>query len=43
MPSKKTEAKPKSDLDFRLMSLTYKFRDFRLPRMNILKEVTTRI
>jgi ubiquinone/menaquinone biosynthesis C-methylase UbiE len=39
MPSKKTEAKPKSNLDFRLMSLTYKFRDFRLPRMNILKEV----
>ena len=31
--------KPKSDLDFRLMSLTYKFRDFFLPRMNILKEV----
>ena len=39
MPSKKTEAKPKSNLDFRLMSLTYKFRDFRLPRINILKEV----
>ena len=31
--------KPKSNLDFRLMSLTYKFRDFFLPRMNILKEV----
>jgi ubiquinone/menaquinone biosynthesis C-methylase UbiE len=39
MPSKKAEAKPKSNLDFRVMSLTYKFRDFRLPRVNILKEV----
>ena len=39
MTSKKTEAKPKSNLDFRVMSLTYKFRDFRLPRMNILQEV----
>ncbi len=33
------KAKPKSNLDFRVMSLTYKFRDFRLPRMSILKEV----
>jgi ubiquinone/menaquinone biosynthesis C-methylase UbiE len=33
----KTE--PKSNLDFRLMSLTYKFQDLLLPRMNILKEV----
>jgi len=31
--------KPKSNLDFRFMSLTYKFRDFFLPRNNILKEV----
>lgn len=31
--------KPKSNLDFKLMSLTYKFRDLRLPRMDILKEV----
>jgi ubiquinone/menaquinone biosynthesis C-methylase UbiE len=38
MPSKKTEAKLRSNLDFRFMSLTYKFRDFRLPRMNILTE-----
>ena len=32
-------ARSQSGLDFRLMSLTYKFRDFLLPRMNILKEV----
>ena len=38
MPLKETKAKPKSNLDFRLMSLTYKFRDFFQPRMNILKE-----
>ncbi len=31
--------KPKSNLGFKLMSLTYRFRDFFLPRMNILKEV----
>jgi len=31
--------KAKPDLDLRLMSLCYKFRDFFLPRMNILKEV----
>ena len=31
--------KPKSNLDFKLMSLTYKFRDFFLPRMIILKEI----
>jgi ubiquinone/menaquinone biosynthesis C-methylase UbiE len=31
--------KPKSNLDFRMMSLMYVFRDFRLPRMEILKEV----
>jgi ubiquinone/menaquinone biosynthesis C-methylase UbiE len=29
---------PKSNLDFRLMSFTYKFRDLLLPRMDILKE-----
>ncbi len=28
-----------ANFDFRLMSLTYKIRDFFLPRMNILKEV----
>jgi ubiquinone/menaquinone biosynthesis C-methylase UbiE len=39
MPIKETKAKPKSNLDFRLMSLTYKLRDFLQPRMNILKEV----
>lgn len=32
-------AKAQSNLNFRLMSLTYKFRDFLLPRMSILKEV----
>lgn len=32
-------AKPQSNLDFKLMSLTYKVRDFFLPRMNVLKEV----
>jgi ubiquinone/menaquinone biosynthesis C-methylase UbiE len=31
--------KPKSDLDFKLMSLTYKIRDLFFPRRNILKEV----
>lgn len=31
--------KPKSNLDFRLMSLQYKLRDFLLPRIEILKEV----
>jgi ubiquinone/menaquinone biosynthesis C-methylase UbiE len=30
--------KPKSDLDFKLMSLTYKIRDLFFPRRNILKE-----
>jgi ubiquinone/menaquinone biosynthesis C-methylase UbiE len=39
MAEKRTTAKPMSNLDFRLMSLTYRLRDFRLPRMNILKEV----
>lgn len=39
MPAKEAKTKPKSNLNFRLMSLTYKFRDFLLPRMNILKEV----
>jgi len=31
--------KPKPNWDFKFMSLTYKFRDLFLPRMNILKEV----
>jgi ubiquinone/menaquinone biosynthesis C-methylase UbiE len=39
MTEKEPKAKPMSNLDFRLMSLTYKLRDFRLPRMNILKKV----
>jgi ubiquinone/menaquinone biosynthesis C-methylase UbiE len=32
-------SKPMSSLEFRLMSLSFKFRDFFLPRKNILKEV----
>jgi ubiquinone/menaquinone biosynthesis C-methylase UbiE len=39
MAEKEAKAKPISNLDFRLMSLTYKLRDFRLPRMNILREM----
>jgi ubiquinone/menaquinone biosynthesis C-methylase UbiE len=39
MPAQGMKTKRQSSLDFRLMSLTYKFRDFRLPRMHILKEV----
>ena len=31
--------KPKPNFHFKLMSFSYKFRDFFLPRMNILKEV----
>jgi len=31
--------KPMSNLDFKFMSLGYKFRDFFLPRLNVLKEV----
>ena len=31
--------KPMANFDFKFMSLGYKFRDFFLPRMNILKEV----
>ena len=31
--------KPKHNFDFKLMSFGFKFRDFFLPRMNILKEV----
>jgi ubiquinone/menaquinone biosynthesis C-methylase UbiE len=31
--------KPMSNFDFQFMSLGYKFRDFFLPRLNILKEV----
>jgi len=31
--------KPMSNFDFKFMSLGYKFRDFFLPRLNILKEV----
>jgi len=39
MPMREARAKAKSNLDFRIMSLTYKFRDFLLPPMSILKEV----
>ena len=39
MAVKEAEAKSKSNLDFRLMSLTYKFWDFLLPRQDVLKEV----
>jgi ubiquinone/menaquinone biosynthesis C-methylase UbiE len=39
MPAEEeSKAKLKSSLDFRLMSLTYKLRDFLRPRMDILKE-----
>ena len=31
--------KPQPNFHFKLMSLSYKFRDFFLPRKNILKEV----
>ena len=31
--------KPKPNLDFKIMALTYKIRDFLLPRMKILEEV----
>jgi ubiquinone/menaquinone biosynthesis C-methylase UbiE len=37
--AKEQNAKPGTGLDFGLMSLTYKFRDFLQPRINILKEV----
>jgi len=39
MPSEKKKSRLQSNLDFRLMSLTMKFRDFVRPRMNILEEV----
>lgn len=32
-------AKPKPNLEFKLMSFAFKFRDFFVPRMNVLKEV----
>ena len=31
--------KPKSSLDLRMMALSYKFRDFLLPRKKVLEEV----
>jgi len=37
--AKEQYARPGPSLDFGLLSLTYKFRDLRLPRVNILKEV----
>ena len=39
MPMREVRTKQQSNLDFRVMSLTYKFRNFLQPRMNILKEV----
>jgi len=39
MPTRETGVRPQSSLDFRLMSLTYKFRDFIKPRMSVLDEV----
>ncbi|MBM3119462.1 MAG: class I SAM-dependent methyltransferase [Chloroflexi bacterium] len=35
--------KPKSNIDFRLMSFTYKLRDLFLPRINILREAGIRL
>jgi len=35
--------KPKPNMSFRLMSLTYKFRDLRQPRINILKEARIKL
>jgi ubiquinone/menaquinone biosynthesis C-methylase UbiE len=37
--AKATKARPGASLDFVLLSLTYRFRDLRLPRIDILKEV----
>jgi ubiquinone/menaquinone biosynthesis C-methylase UbiE len=39
MPMQEVRTKQQSNLDFRLMSLSYKFRDFIKPRMRILDEV----
>jgi ubiquinone/menaquinone biosynthesis C-methylase UbiE len=39
MTTSKTRAKQQTNLDFKLMSFTYKLRDIYRPRMNILKEV----
>ncbi len=39
MATQEIRTRPQSNLDFRLMSLTLKFRDFLRPRMSILKEV----
>ncbi len=36
--AKEQNAKPGAGLDFRLLSLTYKLRDLRLPRINVLRE-----
>jgi len=38
LPKEKVKTKPKSSLDFRIMSLSYKLRDLLLPPMSILKE-----
>ena len=38
MGVKERKGEPKSNLDFGLMLLTYKFRDILLPRVDILKE-----
>jgi ubiquinone/menaquinone biosynthesis C-methylase UbiE len=39
MPEKEIKAKLKSNLDFRLMSFSYRFRGFIKPRMRVLDEV----
>ncbi len=39
MSQHSTMNQPQSNLDFKLMSLAFRFRDFFLPRINILKEV----
>ncbi len=40
MPMQEVRTRQQSNLDFRLMSLTYKFRDFIKPRMRVLDEVS---
>jgi len=37
--NRETMDKPESNFNFKAMSFTYKFRDFFMPRMNILREV----
>ena len=42
MAPRETRAHPQSNLDFRLMSASYKLRDILVPRINVLKEVGIR-